>query len=502
MSPTSRRSPIDHAARWASHLPERVALSFEGASWSYGELHRRAERTARLLTEELGLARGDRIAVLAESHPVFFELLFACLRAGLVLAPLNWRLAPTELEALLELGEPRLLIVDEAFQAVAEGLARPAGCALLHQDRLLESPPPVDEGAPPLVGTDMEELALLLFTSGTTGLPKAAMLPARQLFWNDLNTQLAWDLRRDDRTILYTPLFHTGAINVLAMPLLRLGGHVIVQRSFDAAAALQAIRGEAVSVVFGVPTTFQMLSEEPAFTEPATLASVRLCVCGGAPLSTTLIQTYSAHGMKLTQGFGMTEVGPNCFFLPPDQILTRAGSVGRPIHHAEARVRVGDRDARVDEVGELELRGPHVCQGYFRDAEATAKSFDGDWFKTGDMARRDADGYYTIAGRAKDMFISGGENVYPAEVEVALMTHAGVAECAVVAAPHDRWGEVGCAFVIPSTDELGEESLRAHARAMLAGYKVPKRFVLVDDLPRNPSGKVQKPELARLAAAR
>lgn len=500
MSEAGLPSPVDHAARWARYLPDRVALSFEGEAWTYGELHRRADRTARLLTEELGLVRGDRVAVLAENHPIFFELLFACLRAGLVLAPLNWRLAPTELEALLALGEPRVLVVDQAFRAVADRLKRPEGCAILRQEDLNAPPLAIDGAATPLSGAGMEELALLLFTSGTTGLPKAAMLPVRQLFWNDLNTQLAWDLRRDDRTIVYTPLFHTGAVNVLAMPLLRLGGHVIVQRSFDAPAVLAAIRDEAVSVVFGVPTTFQMLSEDPTFDDPSTLASVRLCVCGGAPLSTTLIRTYAAHGMKLTQGFGMTEVGPNCFFLPPDQILTRAGSVGQPIHHAEARLCVDGRDAAIDEVGELELRGPHVCQGYFKDPEATARALVDGWFRTGDMARRDADGYYTIAGRAKDMFISGGENVYPAEVEVALMTHPKVAECAVVAAPHERWGEVGCAFVIPAAADLADDALRVHAREVLAGYKVPKRFVLVDELPRNPSGKVLKPELARRAA--
>ena len=487
-------SPVDHAQRWARYLPERPAIGGAGERWSYGELDRRAQRTAVFLIDEFGLARGDRVALLADNHPFFFELAFACFRAGLVLAPLNVRLAAGELEVLLALAAPRVLFADAAHAELAADLRSPPGCRTVDIGSYLADPPAAVAPRAPLSGSDFEEPALLLFTSGTTGRAKAAVLPVRQLFWNAVNTQLAFGLTGDDATVVYTPLFHTGAVNVLALPLLQVGGAVHVMERFAPDEVARIVAGERISTFFGVPTTLQTLAATPGFFTAAA-RSVRLCLCGGAPLAVNLIRTYERHGVALTQGFGMTEAGPNCFFLPPAALREHAGAVGKPIHYGDARLVCDGREARLDEVGELWLRGPHVCSGYFRDSAATAAAFEDGWFRTGDLLKRDEDGFYTVAGRLKEMFISGGENVYPAEIEVALHGHPAVAKCAVVATPDARWGEVGCAFAVVQEPVSGE-ALRGFLRERLAHYKIPKRFVFLENLPLNESGKVLKAHLA------
>jgi fatty-acyl-CoA synthase len=500
MSWDHRLCPVDHPARWGSYTPDRPAISAGETTWNWGQLEARVSRTARWLVDDLGLEPGDRLAVLAHNHPCFFELLFACLRAGVVLAPLNFRLAPSELDSLLSLCAARVLLADVANQPAVQAMAHPLASEALPLEQL-EPEPSGGVGLPTrraLAPLGMEDPALLLFTSGTTGLPKAAALPVRQLFWNAVNTQLAFGLTAADATVLYTPLFHTGAINVLAMPLLQCGGQVVIHETFDAGRVLSEVQARGISAIFGVPTTFELLAEHPDFAA-LDLSSIRLCLCGGAPLTVALIRRYQDRGIVLTQGFGMTEVGPNCFFLPPHEALRRAGSVGKPIHFSQARVVVDGRDAAPDEVGELWLSGPHVCIGYHDNPEATAAALSDGWFRTGDLVRRDADGFFYVAGRKKEMFISGGENVYPAEVEVALGAHPAVAECAVVGMPDSRWGEVGCAFVVPRSGGFDPALVKAWLRDRLAPYKVPKRFVILEDLPRNASGKAHKPSLEREA---
>lgn len=502
MSWDRQHSILDHPRKWAAYLPDAPALTFGGRTRTWAALHQRVEAFAGLL-ESRGIRHGDRVAVLARNHEAFFELLYACLRTGVILAPLNWRLAPRELDDLLLLAEPALLLHDD----VGGGDGRPLAEALtwagprLRLDALPHPAFPAT-AARDRLATGFEDPALLLFTSGTTGRPKAAVLPGRQLFWNAINSGLAWRLTRDDSTIVYTPLFHTGAINVLAFPLLHCGGHVVLHEAFDAATVLRDTAFHRVTTIFGVPTTLQMLLEHP-LSAAVDLSSLRLLLCGGAPLPVSLIHAWAARGIPVTQGFGMTEVGPNCFFLPPHEALPRAGSVGRPMPACAARIMTADgREAAPGEVGELWLSGPHVCKGYFRNPSATAVSLDAEgWFHTGDLARTDADGFFYVAGRKKDMFISGGENVYPAEVEVALAAHPEVAECAVVGMPDTKWGEVGCAFFVPRTAEVHPEDLRRFLRATLAAYKVPKAFVALPALPRNPSGKVVKDRLVQEAQA-
>ncbi len=505
----SGTSTIDHAARQAVHQPNAIALSDPGGDWTWSQLDARADAWAADLADHR-VGPGDRVALLATNDREFFALLFGCLRRGAVLAPLNWRLAPAEIEDLLTLARPRVLLHDDGYAATAAGLRRPPGCALApavpgparqargsaHEtnpsrelDEQAEQSHELDEEADP------ERAALLLFTSGTTGRPKAAVLPIRQLFWNGINTTQAFGLTRDDGTLVFTPLFHTGAVNVLAMPLLQVGGRVTVQPAFDPTRVVQTLRDGGVTALFGVPVIFRMLADTPGFWDAA--RCLRLCLCGGAPLPVSLIQRYRDHGVVLTQGFGMTEAGPNCFYLPADEARTCPGAVGRPMPYADARVlREDGTHADDDEVGELALRGPHVFQGYHEAAEATAAALPDGWLRTGDLVRRAPDGLFYVAGRRKDMFISGGENVYPAEVEAALVGHPDVQEAAVLAHPDPTWGEVGHAVIaqVPGAD-LDPGTLRGFLRERLAGYKIPKSFRMIEALPRSATGKVDKAAL-------
>ena len=335
---------------------------------------------------------------------------------------------------------------------------------------------------------------MLLYTSGTTGAPKGVMITHRQLFWNAINTVYATDLCAEDRVLAFLPLFHTGGLNCLATPALYRGGAVVLMAAFDAKRALEVIETERITATVAVPTMYQMLLDAGLDAHDTT--SLKTVLCGGAPCPEPLLDAYLDRGVVFRQGFGMTEVGPNCFSLPPREVRRRRGTVGVPILHCGAKV-VDEAGAQLppDTVGELWLSGPHVCAGYWGrdDAPITA---DG-WFKTGDYASVDADGYFRIAGRKKDMFISGGENVYPAEIENALLARPDIDQVAVVAIPHETWGEVGCAVLVGAAIDL--EAAEQHCRAQLARFKVPKRFVVVPALPMNASGKVLKHAVRTLA---
>lgn len=466
--------------KWTCFGPDRVALAFPGTSgalsrWTYRDLFRRAQRRAAWLRDVHGVRAGDRVAWREANRPEFFETLFACARLGAILVPVNWRLAQPEIEFILGHCAPKV-VLDAQTLAPLDDWADPAvPCAEAGADTPL----------------------LILYTSGTTGRPKGAVLTHGSITANSLNTQLACDLRADDSTVTFTPLFHTGAVNVLSMPLLHRGGKVVLLPKFDAREILSVIERERVSILFGVPTTFEMLRDDAAFAK-ADLSTVRFALCGGAPTPVGLIHEWARRGVVFRQGFGLTEVGPNCFSLPPEDAVRKAGTVGFPVMHCEARVVDPDgRDLPAGATGELWLRGPHVCAGYWNDPAATAAALhEGGWWATGDLFQVDPDGYYRVVGRKKEMFISGGENVYPAEVEQAILQFPGVRECAVVGVADSKWGEVGRAYVAPA-DVQGEELL-AFLRERIGRYKVPKTVVTLDALPRNALGKVLKHQLAEL----
>ncbi|MGZ5426098.1 MAG: acyl-CoA synthetase [Thermoanaerobaculia bacterium] len=493
-----------------------------GRRFTYAELDARAARTARALCEGAGVAKGDRVALLAHNRIEFLDVFFAAAKAGFVLVPLSTRLTSNELAGILEDASPRVLIFGAGFEetvrdlirkgnageAVAldapEALAAPAHRRL---SALIENLPAAPAGAAaesPSSSSSLpapEDLLALLYTSGTTGKPKGVMVPHRMVGWNAVNTAVSWQLREDDVSPIYTPLYHAGGLGAFLTPIFAIGGTIVLHAGFDAEEVLATIGRERCTVVLGVPTIFRMLRESKGFAG-ADFSSVRWFACGGAPLPLDLIEAWQARGVVLKQGYGLTEVGVNCFAMTAEESVRKAGSIGKPLMFTQARLLLEDgREAGTDEIGELLLRGPHVCQGYFRNPEATAAALDADgWFHTGDLAKRDADGFYTIAGRKKDMFISGGVNVYPAEIEGVLFQHMGVKDVAVIGVPDEKWGEVGVAFVVrreekDSSKEREKADLTAFVEARLARYKVPRNFIFVETLPRTPYGKVVKGEL-------
>jgi len=484
----------DWTAYWARRTPDAEAIvePERNRRWSYGELDARAHRLAVALTSAFGVRKGDRVALLAHNRAEHFEVFFACAKLGALFAPLNWRLAPVELEAVLADAEPSLLIYDAAcadtVAALQHATPRVALDAPSAGGRPYESLPFSDDALASNSVT-LEDPIMICYTSGTTGRPKGALLSHRQLVFNALSTDQAIGVSGRDSTLVFMPLFHTGGLNCLATPILHYGGRVVVMSGFDAERALEYSERERITLHMGVPTIFQMLKDAPSFAS-RDLSSTRMALCGGAPCPLELIEAYRERGVLFRQGYGLTEVGPNCFSLTEGDAFRKAGSVGWPNFYLRARI-VDDAGHEVapGENGELALAGPMVTLGYFRNPQATAEAFrgGGEWFHTGDLARRDHEGYHFIVGRKKDMFISGGENVYPAEVELALAGAPGVREACVIGVADARWGEVGRAVVVGSGDP---NAILMHLQQKLAKYKVPKSVVFTDALPRNPGGKI------------
>lgn len=495
-------SAVDTLGFWAAQAPERSALvdRARDARWSYAELHREAARWTALL-RRLGVRRDDRVATLAGTRAEQVFLFYACARLGCALVPLNWRLPAAELAPVLADAAPRLLFGDAAHRAVAE--AALSGGADTAAPRWIDLDADVaallGEPEPALAAPGAEEALLVLYTSGTTGRPKGAVLPHRQLFYNAVATATAWDLTHDDVAPVTTPLFHTGGWNVFATPLWQRGGCVVLFDRFDADDLLEGLRTEGCTVALTVPTQLLALAERPGWGGP--LPRLRRFVSGGAPCPPALAERVRAAGYAFREGYGLTECGPNCFSSRDTTSVEVPGAVGWPVPFLEMKLLRDDgAEAGVDEPGELLLRGPQLFSGYLHQPERTAEAFTPDgWLRTGDLARRDARGLYSICGRRKEMFISGGENVFPAEVEAALGGHPSVAEVVVVGVPDARWGEVGRAYIVPRAGAApGEAEILAYARERLAGYKIPKRVRILGEIPRLGSGKADRRRLLTL----
>lgn len=481
---------LDVAARRAEIAPHRPAVFWRGAWLDYGAMNARAERLAGRLHAE-GLRKGDRVAILAHNHLAHLDLILATAKAGVVYAPLNARLAPAEQRAIAAYLRPSLLLHDDDHEAGATATGLPR--VRLHDyEAWLGDPPPA-----PTPDLDPEDPQMILLTGGTTGLPKGAVQPYRQGFANAENTVLSWGLRDDDGCVQATPCFHA-AVNALTVPLLHLGGRVALLERFDPAAYLQMIAASEATLMFLVPTMYQMVADHPDF-ETADLRGVRWAISGGAPCPDPVRRAFSGRGVRFKQGYGLTEAGVNCFAIDLGDAEAHPDAVGVPALRARAAVRREDGSVcGPDEVGELTLAGEHLFAGYFERPDATAEVLRDGWLWTGDLASRDADGRYRIVGRRKELFISGGENVYPAEIEHALHDHPGVATCAVLGVPDERWGEVGLMAVVPRPGaEVDGEALRAWLRERIARFKVPKHVRVLDALPTSGAGKVLKTELRR-----
>lgn len=509
-----------HAADLLSNrarlTPDRVALvELEtGRRTSYAELNRRANRLANFLYDQLGVGPGDRVSILAKNSVVYLDLLYGLPKIGAIFAPFNWRLTAHELAWQVNDLGPKVLLFEPDFAPVVEELltlapiphlvtlrgAKLADAAseVLAYEEAAAAASDEEPQRPPL---DYETPYCILYTSGTTGYPKGAVIPHRQVLFNAINTVISWGLTEHDVSPVFTPLFHAGGLFAFLMPILYVGGRIVLAREFDAASTLRAIVDERCTAILGVPTLFQLWQETPAFAA-ADFRHVRFFINGGAACPPQLAQAWREQkGVAFRLGYGLTEVGVNCFSSTDEEAAAKPGSVGKPIFHSD--MRIVDPETGLDVApgitGELLIRGPHVCAGYWRQPEATAAVLRDGWFHTGDMAQRDADGFYTIAGRYKDMIKSGGENIYAAEVEGVFRQHPAVKDAALVGKPDKTWGEIGVMIVVcaDGCEVVGEE-LVEFCRGRLARYKIPKQIVFVDQLPYSPYGKVEKARLREL----
>jgi len=473
--------------------------------FTYAELNNRAVRCARLLLDRLHLSKGDRIGILARNRVEFLDVFFAAGKSGIISVPLNTRHTLSELIAVASDSGMRVLFYDGEFAEQIRELKRATSIEfLIALDPIDRTELDYADSVTSLDATNWvapahhsEDLHCLLYTSGTTGKAKGVMIPHRMVAWNGYNTAICWQLRKEDVSPVFTPLYHAGGLFAFLIPIFIAGGTIVLHREFDVREIWNSIEQHKCTVVLGVPTIFKMLIEA---SEAATadLRHVRWFISGGAPLPVDLIDAYHRRGVILKQGYGLTEVGVNCFSMTPEEALQKRGSIGKPMMFTEGRLLgANNEDVVSGDTGELCLRGPHVCKGYWNNPQATADAIDRDgWFHTGDLARCDQDGFFYIVGRAKDMFISGGVNVYPAEIESLLLTCPGVRDAAVIGIPDPKWGEVGVAFVVRVSDQdLSAEKLKVFLAGKIAKYKIPRDFCFLDSLPRTPYGKVLKSEL-------
>lgn len=473
-----------------------------GERLSYGELNSRCERMARLWSEGLALHKGERIGILAHNSIENVCAFFAAGKTGVIIVPLNARQTAHELSYVVHDSGLGALLYETQFAEVARELqqARPEMKLQPLDGPAWDAAINAASAAPfRNVACEPEDVYCLLYTSGTTGRPKGVMIPHRMVAWNACNTAISWQMRDNDVIPIFTPMYHAGGLTVFLTAGMLLGCTMVLHRKFDASEVWQTIARERVTVLMAVPTIFKMMMEAPEFASCDT-SSVRWFVSGGAPLPLYLIEAYLKRGILFKQGYGLTEVGVNCFAISDHEAPLRLGSIGKPMLFTGARL-VGEdgADVAAGEVGELWLRGPHVCLGYWKNPAATAAVLDAEgWFHTGDKARMDADGYFSIAGRAKEMFISGGVNVYPVEVEGELLLHHAVEDAAVVGVEDEKWGEVGAAFVVLCGGHAATpEELSEFLSQRLARYKIPHYYRFVSELPRTAYGKVMRPELQR-----
>jgi fatty-acyl-CoA synthase len=489
-------------ARRAAMSPGRTAMIFGERRTTYAELHERISRLAAAL-HGAGVRRGDRVAYLGPNHPSFVETMFATWTLGAIFVPLNFRLTQPEITYQLEHSGAVALI--HALPVSTEVGIKVSTETL---DGFLAAPGTFD------AETGHDDVACILYTSGTTGHPKGAMLTHGNLIWNCYNLLVCVDVASDEMTLVSAPLFHVAALNQCLLPTFLKGATSVIMPGWDVDGCFDAIARHRITWMFGVSAMFAGLSRSPRWAS-ADLTSVRCLMTGGASVPEALIRTYQDRGLAFCQGYGMTETAPGATFLEARESREHLGSAGLPVFFTDVRcVRPdstpadpglasagpGLTPADPGEPGEVLVRGPHVSPGYWNDPAATAAAFTGDgWFRSGDLAVVDDQGHYRIVDRTKDMYISGGENVYPAEVEAAIFEHPAVAEAAVVGVPDEKWGEVGRAFVVPVPGApLSAADIPAFLADRLARYKIPVYVDVIDDLPRTGSNKVRKGPLRDL----
>jgi fatty-acyl-CoA synthase len=484
--------------------PNRIAIvdGETGQKWNYLEMYERVSRMTQHLYET-GIEKGDRVALLSPNHVCYFDLLFACRKLGAIFVPLNWRLSPYEIEYMLDNCSPKIL----AFHSQCEELATEA--QITHSIQVdgknygkimsnnIENP--FNFNPAEMMESDP---CTIIYTGGTTGKPKGVVLTNGSIFWNSVNTILSWNLTMQDITLTYLPMFHTGGLNALSIPILHSGGTVVIAREFEVEKTIQLLNQEKCTIVLMVPTMYHMLVQSRRFLD-AEFPTMQTFLSGGAPCPHAIYQAFEDKGLHFKEGYGLTEAGPNNFYIEPNHSRKKRGSVGKPMFYNRIKLAGDDgNEIRPGDVGEILIQGGHVFDHYWNNSQATAETIVNGWLKTGDLGTRDADGDYYIMGRKKDMIITGGENVYPLEVEHLISQHPAVKEIAVFGLPDHKWGEmVTAVIVLREGMTLDENELIEYCSKKLGRYKVPKKTIIVDELPKTPVGKIDKKEMQKIYAS-
>ena len=480
--------------------PNKPALVFNDREWTYSELAARVDGLARSLSAR-GVTKGDRVAYLGDNDPSFLETLFATSTIGAIFVPINTRLAAREIAHILTDSGARTFVFARALQAVALGANDSVGIASVivvgsgdpvpnevdYEELVTNGPGPAEE-----VDVAADDPALILYTSGTTGAPKGAVLTHGNLTWNSINVLVDYDMVSSDRALMVSPLFHVASLGMGTLPAILKGATIVLEPRFDAELVLTLIERYRITWISGVPTTFQLLCESPSWST-ANIESLRILTCGGSPVPMKVIDAYENRGLAFTSGYGMTEAAPGVTSLTPHASRAKASTAGQP--HFFTDIRLANTDGHG--IGEIEIRGRNVTPGYWNRPHESSAAFSPDgWFRSGDLGSVDPDGYLTITDRLKDMIISGGENIYSAEVELLIAELPFVTGVAVIGVPDDRWGEVPVAILtVRAGAAVTADEVIGHLNGRLARYKIPKDVVVVNELPRTASGKIQKATL-------
>ncbi len=496
----------DWLKRWSHYSPEGIALTNgdTGESYTYKKLFELSCAGAAFLKSAYNLKLGDRVLHYSTNELTSLVLYFACNRLGVTLVPINFRLTPREITYLINNSEPQLIVYEDIFKSKLDEIK--SEISVSDKNWLaLKGPASFEAAVVKNVESqnffhdflsEAKTIAQIIYTSGTTGFPKGAMISHEAIMWNSWNTTLRLNLMQSDSVVIFLPLFHTGGWNVLTTPLFHRGGHIILMKKFDPDQVLKLSQDHKCSLMFGVPTTMTMMSRSASFDQ-TDLSSMRYAIVGGEPMPLEQIKIWDKKNIPIRQGFGLTEFGPNIFSLSEKDSIRKMGSIGFPNFYVDVKV-VDDAGLEVkpNEIGELLLKGPVCMTGYWKNEKATQDTFSGEWLKTGDLVRFDEDGYFYVVGRKKEMFKSGGENVYPVEIEKVIEQLEWVSEVAVIGVKNPQWGEVGHAFVVAKKfEQFNLEELQKHCEKNLAKFKNPKFYTQLKELPKGDSGKILKRKL-------
>lgn len=489
------RWDVDWLDNRAKLTPDRVALvEAEGNhSLTYNELLSRSINLAHWLKGE-GIQKGDRVALLAPNSLIYFELLFACCKLGAIFVPINWRLTPTEIEYILEDCLPEVVFFHGKYADSIKKLNTDLLKRAIQLDRFTFD---LEMGEPTFIeDVQVIDPLAIIYTGGTTGKPKGVVLTHESILWNGINTVVSWGLTSDDITLNYLPLFHTGGLNALSIPILMAGGKVVIASDFDPVDAISFLNEYCCTIALFVPTMYHLMVRTPEF-QASDFPSMKTFLSGGAPCPLELYEPFQKKDLFFKEGYGLTEAGPNNFYIHPLEARRKIGSVGKPMLFNKVKlVNLDGKEVAEGEVGEIVIVGKHSFSHYWNNAAATHETIRENWIYTGDLGKVDADGYYYIVGRKKDMIITGGENVYPLEIEQWISALSGVAEVAVVGLPDPKWGEVVSAFIVVGKEtKLNKEDIYTYCKERLGSYKIPKYIFFVSELPKTHVGKIDKEQL-------